>query len=99
MTRRRLLTGQDGSIWPHRDGASGAAVRETAEESGVTVEVTGLVGIYTDPGHVIAGPHAGLRQPFAVCFHARPLSGSPGGDRVSRTSQPTSARSRPGPGG
>jgi hypothetical protein len=22
------------------------------------------------------------RQPFAVCFHARPLSGSPGGDQV-----------------
>ena len=51
-----------------------AAVRETAEESGITVEVTGLVGIYTDPGHVIADPRAGLvRQPFAVCFHARPL--------------------------
>jgi hypothetical protein len=43
----------------------------------------GLVGIYTDPGHVIADPRAGLvRQPFAVCFHARPLSGSPGGDQV-----------------
>ena len=23
-----------------------------------------------------------VRQPFAVCFHARPLSGSPGGDQV-----------------
>ncbi len=64
------------------ESASDAAVRETAEESGITVEVTGLVGIYTDPGHVIAGPRAGLvRQPFAVCFHARPLSGSPGGDQ------------------
>jgi hypothetical protein len=49
----------------------------------MTVEVTGLVGIYTDPGHVIADPQAGLvHQPFAVCFHARPLSGSPGGDQV-----------------
>ena len=65
------------------ESASDAAVRETAEESGITVEVTGLVGIYTDPGHVIAGPRAGLvRQPFVVCFHARPLSGSPGGDQV-----------------
>jgi hypothetical protein len=53
------------------ESASDAAVRETAEESGITVEVTGLVGIYTDPGHVIADPRAGLvRQPFAVCFHA-----------------------------
>jgi 8-oxo-dGTP diphosphatase len=65
------------------ESASDAAVRETAEESGMTVEVTGLVGIYTDPGHVIADPRAGpVRQPFAVCFHARPLSGSPGGDQV-----------------
>jgi 8-oxo-dGTP diphosphatase len=65
------------------ESASDAAVRETAEESGVTVEVTGLVGIYTDPGHVIADPRTGLvRQPFAVCFHARPLRGSPGGDQA-----------------
>jgi 8-oxo-dGTP pyrophosphatase MutT (NUDIX family) len=65
------------------ESASDAAVRETAEESGITVEVTGLVGIYTDPGHVIADPRTGVvRQPFAVCFHARPLSGSPGGDQV-----------------
>jgi 8-oxo-dGTP diphosphatase len=65
------------------ESASDAAVRETAEESGITVEVTGLVGIYTDPGHVIADPRDGLvRQPFAVCFHARPLSGSPAGDQV-----------------
>ena len=36
------------------------------------MEVTGLAGIYTDPGHVIADPRAGLvRQPFAECFHAR----------------------------
>ena len=64
------------------ESAPDAAVRETAEESGITVEITGLAGIYTDPGHVIADPRAGLvRQPFAVCFHARPLSGSPGGTR------------------
>ena len=65
------------------ESASEAAVRETAEESGITVQVTALAGIYADPGHVIADPRAGLvRQPFAVCFHARPLSGSPGGDQV-----------------
>jgi ADP-ribose pyrophosphatase YjhB (NUDIX family) len=60
------------------ESASDAAVRETAEESGITVEITGLAGIYTDPGHVIADPRDGVvRQPFAVCFHARPLSGTP----------------------
>jgi 8-oxo-dGTP pyrophosphatase MutT (NUDIX family) len=65
------------------ESASDAAVRETAEESGITVELTGLAGIYTDPGHVIADPRDGVvRQPFAVCFHARPLSGTPAGDQV-----------------
>jgi 8-oxo-dGTP diphosphatase len=65
------------------ESAAEAAVRETAEESGITVQITGLAGIYTDPGHVIADPRTGLvRQPFAVCFHARPLCGSPGGDQV-----------------
>ena len=58
------------------ESASDAAVRETAEESGITVEITGLAGVYTDPGHVIADPRARLvRQPFAICFHARPPSG------------------------
>lgn len=64
------------------ESASEAAVRETAGESGVTVEITGMVGIYTDPGYCIADPRTGaVRQPFAVCFHARPRSGSPRGDR------------------
>src|SRR5687768_4731634 len=30
-----------------------AAVRETAEESGLQVRITGLVGLFTDPAHVI----------------------------------------------
>jgi len=65
------------------ESASDAAVRETAEESGITVQVTGLAGLHTDPGLFIAVPRGGLvRQPFAVCFHARPLSGTPGGDQV-----------------
>ena len=32
-----------------------AAVRETREESGIECEITGLSGIYSDPGHVILG--------------------------------------------
>jgi hypothetical protein len=31
-----------------------AAVRETKEETGMDIEVTGLVGLYTNPGHVMA---------------------------------------------
>ncbi len=31
------------------ESAAQAAVRETQEETGITREITGLVGIYTDP--------------------------------------------------
>jgi ADP-ribose pyrophosphatase YjhB (NUDIX family) len=31
------------------ESAADAAVRETREETGIQVEVTGLLGIYTDP--------------------------------------------------
>lgn len=55
-----------------------AAVRETLEETGVEVEITGLVGIYTDPRHVILYTSNGeARQEFSVVFTARPLSGTP----------------------
>ena len=48
-----------------------AAIREVAEETGLTVELTGLVGIYTDPDHVMAYDDGEVRQEFSVCFHAR----------------------------
>ena len=54
-----------------------AAVREVEEETGVRVEVTGLVGMYTDPGHVMAYDDGEVRQEFSVCFHARYVSGEP----------------------
>jgi ADP-ribose pyrophosphatase YjhB (NUDIX family) len=53
-----------------------AAIREVAEETGLRVEITGLVGIYTNPGHVMAYDDGEVRQEFSVCFHARPLGGA-----------------------
>lgn len=50
-------------------------VREVEEETGITVEVTGLIGIYSDPGHVIAYDDGEVRQEFSICFRARPVSG------------------------
>jgi 8-oxo-dGTP pyrophosphatase MutT (NUDIX family) len=50
-------------------------VREVREETGLDVEVTGLVGIYSDPGHVIEYDDGEVRQEFNVCFRARPIGG------------------------
>jgi 8-oxo-dGTP pyrophosphatase MutT (NUDIX family) len=53
------------------ESASAAVAREVAEQAGVTIKVTGLSGVYSDPGHVLAYPHGnGIYQQFAVCFHA-----------------------------
>ncbi|MBW6432406.1 NUDIX domain-containing protein [Actinoplanes hulinensis] len=55
-----------------------AAVRETFEETGIKVEITGLVGLYTDPRHVILYTSDGeARQEFSVVFTARPVGGEP----------------------
>jgi ADP-ribose pyrophosphatase YjhB (NUDIX family) len=53
------------------------AIRETEEETGVTVAVTGLIGIYSNPDHVVAFSDGEIRQEFSICFRARPVSGEP----------------------
>lgn len=55
-------------------------VRECREETGIEIEITGLVGIFSDPGHVIAYLRSGkvneVRQPVNVCLHGRPVGGT-----------------------
>ncbi|MFF8412475.1 NUDIX domain-containing protein [Streptomyces omiyaensis] len=57
------------------DSLPGTAVREVKEETGLDVEVTGLVGTYTDPRHVIAYSDGEVRRRFNVCFRARVTGG------------------------
>lgn len=60
------------------ESISDTAVRETEEETGIRCEITGLVGIYTNPRHVIEYTSNGeVRQEFSVVFTARPISGTP----------------------
>jgi len=55
-----------------------AAVRETREESGITCEITGLLGIYTNPRHVIEYTSNGeVRQEFTIVLVGRPVAGEP----------------------
>lgn len=55
-----------------------AAVRETIEETGITVQVTGLVGIFTDPKHLIHyTSNDEVRQEFSIVLTARPVAGEP----------------------
>ncbi|MGW3388212.1 NUDIX domain-containing protein [Streptomyces cinereoruber] len=59
------------------DSLPGTAVREVKEETGLDVEVTGLVGTYTDPRHIIEYSDGEVRRQFNVCFRARIVGGEP----------------------
>jgi 8-oxo-dGTP pyrophosphatase MutT (NUDIX family) len=53
------------------------AVRETEEETGVTVEPVGLLGIYSDPGHIVAYSDGEICQEYEIILTARPVKGQP----------------------
>jgi ADP-ribose pyrophosphatase YjhB (NUDIX family) len=52
------------------------AVREVREETGLDVEIDGIVGIYSDPRHIIEYSDGEVRQQFNICFSARLLGGT-----------------------
>jgi 8-oxo-dGTP pyrophosphatase MutT (NUDIX family) len=72
--RRKSLPGGGQEIG---ESVAQTAVRETREETGVSVEVTGIIGVYSDPDHVIEYSDGEVRQQFSLCFRATPVSGTP----------------------
>src|SRR4051812_35572789 len=52
------------------------AIREVREETGLTVEIDGIVGIYSDPRHLIEYSDGEVRQQFNICFRGRLVDGS-----------------------
>ncbi|WP_410567665.1 NUDIX hydrolase [Amycolatopsis sp. cmx-4-61] len=53
-----------------------AAVREVREETGIECEVTAVIGLYSDPKHVIAYDDGEVRQEFSICFRAAATGGT-----------------------
>ncbi|MER6575286.1 NUDIX domain-containing protein [Nonomuraea sp. NPDC001023] len=55
-----------------------AGIRETLEETGIACEITGLVGTYSDPKHIILYTSNGeVRQEFSIVLTARAVGGEP----------------------
>jgi ADP-ribose pyrophosphatase YjhB (NUDIX family) len=52
-----------------------SVIREVKEETGFDVEVTGLVGMYSDPEHIIAYDDGEVRRQFNICYTARIVGG------------------------
>ncbi|NEA59493.1 NUDIX domain-containing protein [Streptomyces sp. SID13666] len=81
--RLLLIHKTDNDLWAlpgggHDIGESvtDTVTREVMEETGVSVEVDGIVGVYTNPQHVIAYDDGEVRQQFSICFRAHPTGGS-----------------------
>lgn len=80
-----LIRRSDNDNWAVPGGAvdpgesvAEAAIRETREESGIDCQITGIVGVYSDPKHVILYTSDGeVRQEFSIVLTARPVGGQP----------------------
>jgi 8-oxo-dGTP pyrophosphatase MutT (NUDIX family) len=60
------------------------AIRETQEETGITVEPTGLLGLYSYPGYIVAyddhedpSQYGEVRQEFEITLIGRAVAGAP----------------------
>jgi ADP-ribose pyrophosphatase YjhB (NUDIX family) len=79
-----LIRRSDNQNWAVPGGAidlgesmAQAAVRETKEETGIDCSITGLVGIYTDPKHVILYTSNGeARQEFSILLTTHATGGA-----------------------
>ena len=72
----------DNDLWALPGGAmeigesiSETVVREVKEETGFDVVIERLVGIYTNPKHVVAFSDGEVRQEFSICFACRTVGG------------------------
>lgn len=80
--RIALVRRKDNDLWALPGGGMDlgesieqTAVREVKEETGLDVEVTGLIGVYTNPNHVIAYDDGEVRQQFSLCYATKLLGG------------------------
>ncbi|MGW6699837.1 NUDIX hydrolase [Nocardia sp. NPDC055049] len=80
LLQRRRDTGQwalPGGAMDFGETAAECAIRECQEETGITAEITGFLGIYSNPHHIVAYSDGEVRQQYENTYIGRPVSGEP----------------------
>ena len=72
----------DNALWTIPGGAmevgesiGQTVVREVKEETGLDVEPESIVGVYTNPRHVVEYGDGEVRQQFSICFACKAVGG------------------------
>lgn len=78
-----LIRRTDNDLWSIPGGAmeigesiAQTVTREVREETGLEVEPTDIVGIYSNPDHVVEYSDGEVRQQFSICFACRITGGT-----------------------
>lgn len=78
-----MIRRSDNDLWALPGGGmeigetvSECVVRETKEETGLEIAVTSVVGIFTNPDHVVAYPDGEVRQQFSICLRGEAIGGA-----------------------
>jgi ADP-ribose pyrophosphatase YjhB (NUDIX family) len=72
----------DNTLWTIPGGAmevgesiGQTVIREVKEETGLDVEPEAIVGVYTNPRHVVEYGDGEVRQQFSICFACKAVGG------------------------
>ncbi|WP_216897893.1 NUDIX hydrolase [Nocardia alni] len=80
LLQRRRDTGQwalPGGAMDLGETAGQCALRECREETGITAEITGFLGVYSNPNHIVAYTDGEIRQQYENTYIGTPVSGRP----------------------